>query len=87
MTKKITIARFCEDVAEVLEDVKECSGPVTITERSRPIAVLMGFESFLALQRRLQELEEIQLQQIVTQGRQEHKQGRTRRIKSLRELR
>lgn len=60
---------------------------MVITERSRPIAVLIEFEGFMALQERLRELEEAQLQQIVAQGRQEHEQGRTRRIKSLRELR
>ncbi|MCS7273784.1 MAG: type II toxin-antitoxin system prevent-host-death family antitoxin [Candidatus Bipolaricaulota bacterium] len=87
MPKKITSTKLQESIAQVLEDVKECGGPVTITERSRPIAVLIGFESFMALQERLRELEEAQLQQIVAQGRQEHEQGRTRRIKSLRELR
>lgn len=87
MTKKITIAKLRENIAQVLEDVKECNGPVTITERSRPIAVLIEFEDFSALQKRLRELEEAQLQQIVSQGRHEHQQGRTRRIKSLRELR
>lgn len=87
MTKKITIAKFRENAAQVLEDVRECNGAVTITERSRPIAVLIEFESFIALQQRLHELEEAQLQQIVAQGRHEHQQGRTRRIKSLRELR
>lgn len=85
--KKINSTTLQEDAAQVLEDVKQCGEPVTITERSRPVAVLVGFETFVAMQQRLSELEEADLQQVIAQGRKEHQQGRTRRIKSLRELR
>jgi prevent-host-death family protein len=87
MAKKVSSAKFCENVAQMLEEVKRCGEAVTITERSHPVAVLISFESFKALQERLRDLEEAQLWQIVAQGRKEHRQGCTRRIKSLRELR
>jgi PHD/YefM family antitoxin component YafN of YafNO toxin-antitoxin module len=60
---------------------------LTITERSRPVAVIVDFDTFVAMQKRLGELEAAELQRLIAQGRQEHQQGRTRRIKSLRELR
>jgi prevent-host-death family protein len=84
MAKKVSSAKFCENVAQMLEEVKGCGEAVTITERSHPVAVLISFESFKALQERLRDLEEAQLWQIVAQGRKEHRQGCTRRIKSLR---
>lgn len=85
--KKISSTTLQENAAQVLRDVKQCGGPVTITERSRPVAVLVDFETFVTMQKRLRELEEADLQRVIAQGRKEHQQGRTRRIKSLRELR
>ncbi len=87
MAKKVSSTKFCENVAQMLEEVKGCGETVTITERSHPVAILISFESFKALQEHLRDLEEAQLRQIVAQGRKEHRQGGTRRIKSLRELR
>ena len=87
MAKKVSSAKFCENVAQMLEEVRGRGEAVTITERSHPIAVLVNFESFQALQKHIRDLEEAQLRQIVAQGRKEHRQGCTRRIKSLRELR
>jgi prevent-host-death family protein len=69
MAKKVSSAKFCENVAQMLEEVKGCGEAVTITERSHPVAVLISFESFKALQERLRDLEEAQLWQIVAQGR------------------
>jgi prevent-host-death family protein len=87
MSKKITITALRENATQVLGEVKRRGEPLTITERSRPVAVIVDFEAFVAMQKRLGELEATELQRIMAQGRQEHQQGRTRRIKSLREVR
>ncbi|MBI3949369.1 MAG: type II toxin-antitoxin system Phd/YefM family antitoxin [Acidobacteria bacterium] len=87
MAKKINIAALQEKAAEVLGEVKRSGEPLMVTERSRPVAVLIDFKTFVAMQKRLGELEEAELQRVIRQGRDEHQQGRTRKIKSLRELR
>jgi prevent-host-death family protein len=87
MAKRITITALRENATQVLGEVKQRGEPLTITERSRPVAVIVDFETFVAMQKRLGELEAAELQRLIAQGRQEHQQGRTRRIKSLRELR
>jgi prevent-host-death family protein len=87
MAKRMTITALRENATQVLGEVKRRGEPLTITERSRPVAVIVDFDTFVAMQKRLGELEAAELQRLIAQGRQEHQQGRTRRIKSLRELR
>jgi prevent-host-death family protein len=87
MAKKINIAALKEDAVQVLSRVTEGGEPLTVVDRSRPVAVIVDFDTFVAMQKRLSELGEAELERIIAEGRREHQQGRTRRIKSLRELR
>jgi prevent-host-death family protein len=89
MTKKrkINVAVLRENAAKVLNEVTQSGEPLTVIEQSRPVAVIVDFHTFVAMQKRLDELEEAQLRRVITEGRKEHRQGRTRKIKSLRELR
>ena len=58
MAKKIPITALKEDAAKVIREVAQSGEPWTVTERSRPVAVIVDFETFVAMQRRLGELDE-----------------------------
>jgi PHD/YefM family antitoxin component YafN of YafNO toxin-antitoxin module len=51
------------------------------------VAVLLDYDTFEVMQNRLRELEEEHLLRIVAEGRKEHRRGKTRKIKSLADLR
>ncbi len=87
MPKMINISGLRQGVTQVVRELREHRQPWTLIQRSRPVAVLLDYETFEAMQGRLKELEEEHLLRIVAEGRKEHRQGRTRKIKSLAELR
>jgi hypothetical protein len=49
--------------------------------------VVVDFCSFAAMQEPLRQLEEAELLRAIAEGREEHRQGKTRKIKLLPELR
>jgi prevent-host-death family protein len=87
MPKIINISSLRQGVTQVVRDLREHRQPWTIIQRSRPVAVLLDYETFEAMQARLRELEEKHLLRVVAQGRTEHRRGKTRKIGSLAELR
>ncbi len=45
MAKKISSTTLQENAAQVLRGVKQCGGPVTITERSRPALIFVRLKT------------------------------------------
>lgn len=86
MPKIISISSLRHEATQVVKDLREHRRPWTLIQRSRPVAVLLDYETFEAMQTRLRELEEDHLLRVVAQGRKEHRRGKTRKISSLAEL-
>ena len=87
MPKIISISSLRQEATQVVKDLREHRQPWTLIQRSRPVAILLDYETFEAMQNRLRELEEEHLLQVVAEGRREHRRGKTRKIKTLAELR
>ncbi len=87
MPKIISISSLRHEATQVVKDLREDRRPWTLIQRSRPVAVLLDYETFEAMQTRLRELEEEHLLRVVTEGRREHRRGKTRKINSLADLR
>lgn len=87
MPKLINISSLRQGVTKVVRNLREDRQPWTLIQRSRPVAVLLDYETFEAMQSRLRELEEEHLLRVVAEGREEHKRGKTRKIRSLADLR
>ena len=87
MPKLIGISRLCHEATRVIKDLRQHRRPWTLIQRSRPVAVLLDYETFEAMQARVRELEEEHLLRVVAQGGKEHRRGKARKIKSLADLR
>ena len=87
MPKIISISSLRHEATQVVKDLREHRRPWTLIQRSRPVAVLLDYETFEAMQTRLRDLEEEHLLRVVAQGRKEHRRGKTRKINSLADLR
>ncbi len=86
MAKLISISSLRQEATQVVKDLREHRQPWTLIQRSRPVAILVDYETFEAMRSRLRELEEEHLLRVVAQGRREHRRGKTRKIKSLADL-
>ena len=87
MPKIISISSLRQEATQVVKDLRDNRQPWTLIQRSRPVAVLLDYETFEAMQNRLHELEEEHLLRVVAEGRKEHRRGKSRKIKSLADLR
>ena len=87
MPRLISISGLRQEATQVVKRLREQREPWTLIQRSRPVAVLVDYETFEAMQSRLRELEEEHLLRIIAEGDREHRRGKTRKIKSLAELR
>lgn len=59
MTKIVSASDLRENMAQILQAAAEEAEPQFITYRSRPIAVLMGYEHFEALMEQLEDLSDV----------------------------
>lgn len=87
MSKIISISSLRQEASQVVKDLREHRRPWTLIQRSKPVAVLLDYETFEAMQNRLRELEEQHLLRVVAEGRREHRRGKSRKIDSLADLR
>jgi prevent-host-death family protein len=55
---KISATEAKNKFGEVLDNALQ-SGPISITRKDRPVGVLLAFESYLKLEHRLEELEDL----------------------------
>jgi prevent-host-death family protein len=87
MPKIINISTLRQGVSQVVRELREHRQPWTLIQRSRPVAVLLDYDTFEAMQSRLRELEEEHLLRVVAEGRDEQRRGKTRKVNSLADLR
>jgi prevent-host-death family protein len=73
--KQVTVTDLQRRAAEVIGGLKE--GPVVVSQRGRPAAVIVTAEAYEQMERALAEAEARQVREIVEAGLASHRAGRT----------
>ena len=89
MIKQVTVTDLQRHAAEVISGLGE--GPVVISQRGRPAAVIITAEAYEQMERALAEVEAKQVHEIIEAGLASYRAGRTssqatvaRRVRSAR---
>lgn len=75
MIKQVTVTDLQRRAAEVISSLTE--GPVIISQRGRPAAVIVTAEAYEQMEQALAEVEARQVREIVEAGLASHRGGRT----------
>lgn len=75
MIKQVTVTDLQRRAAEVISSLRD--GPVVITQRGRPVAVLLTTEAYEQMERALADVEARQVPEIVEAGLSSYGAGRT----------
>lgn len=75
MIKQVTVTDLQRRAAEVIGGLKE--GPVVVSQRGRPAAVIITAEAYEQMERALAEAEARQVREIVEAGLASYRAGRT----------
>jgi prevent-host-death family protein len=75
MIKQVTVTDLQRRAAEVIGSLRE--GPVIISQRGRPAAVIVTAEAYEQMERALAEVEAKQVREIVEAGLASYRDGRT----------
>src|SRR5215510_13191791 len=75
MMKQVTISDLQRRAAEVINELDD--GPIIVSQRGRPAAVLLGAEAFDEIERALEEAERQRVLEVVQAGLASQKAGRT----------
>jgi len=75
MMKQVTISDLQRRAAEVINELDD--GPIIVSQRGRPAAVLLGAEAFDEIERALEEAERKRVLEVVQAGLASQKAGRT----------
>ncbi|HZT59525.1 MAG TPA: type II toxin-antitoxin system prevent-host-death family antitoxin [Pyrinomonadaceae bacterium] len=75
MIKQVTVTDLQRRAAEVIGGLKE--GPVVVSQRGRPAAVIVTAEAYEQMERALAEAEARQVREIVEAGLASYRAGRT----------
>jgi prevent-host-death family protein len=73
--KQVTITDLQRRTAEVINDLQE--GPIVISQRGRPAAVIVTAEAYEQMERAVAEVEARQVREIVEAGLSSYRAGRT----------
>lgn len=75
MIKQVTVTDLQRNAAKVISDLGK--GPVVVSQRGRPAAVIIDTETFERIERELEEVERKRVLEIVQAGLASYKAGRT----------
>lgn len=75
MIKQVTVTDLQRNAAKVISDLGK--GPVVVSQRGRPAAVIIDTETFERIERELAEVERKRVLEIVQAGLASYKAGRT----------
>lgn len=75
MIKQVTVTDLQRRAAEVISSLRE--GPVIISQRGRPAAVIVTAEAYEQMERALADVEAKQVREIVEAGLSSYSAGRT----------
>ena len=74
MIKQVTVTDLQRNAAKVISDLGK--GPVVVSQRGRPAAVIIDTETFERIERELEEVERKRVIEIVHAGLADYKAGR-----------
>ena len=74
MIKQVTVTDLQRNAAKVISDLGK--GPVVVSQRGRPAAVIIDTETFERIERELEEVEHKRVVEIVQAGLADYKAGR-----------
>ncbi len=75
MIKQVTVTDLQRRAAEVISSLRE--GPVVVSQRGRPAAVILTAEAYEQMERAVAEVEAKQVREIVEAGLSSYRSGRT----------
>lgn len=75
MIKQVTVTDLQRRAAEVISSLRD--GPVVISQRGRPAAVILTAEAYEQMEQAVAEVEAKQVREIVEAGLSSHRSGRT----------
>lgn len=75
MIKQVTVTDLQRNAAKVISELGK--GPVVVSQRGRPAAVIIDTETFERIERELEEVERKRVLEIVQAGLASYKAGRT----------
>jgi len=75
MIKQVTVTDLQRNAAKVISDLGK--GPVVVSQRGRPAAVIIDTETFERIENELEEIERKRVIEIVQAGLASYKAGRT----------
>jgi prevent-host-death family protein len=87
MNHLVSISKLRQNAARVLREASESEEPHVVISRSKPLAVILSLDSYEALRLRAREVEHAEIVGDVQSGMREHRAGKSRRLRSLRDLR
>lgn len=76
MRKIIPISDLQRNSRQIVHDVVESNEPTIITQRGRAAAVLISADRFTRIEEDLTRLDELELLQLVDQGKKDFEEGR-----------
>lgn len=74
MIKQVTVTDLQRNTAKVINDLED--GPVIVSQRGRPAAIIIDPETFAQIERELDEIERKRVIEIVEAGLADYKAGR-----------
>lgn len=75
MIKQVTVTDLQRRAAEVIGSLRE--GPIIISQRGRPAAVIVTAEAYEQMERAVAEVEARQVREIIEAGLSSYRDGRT----------
>ena len=75
MIKQVTVTDLQRRAAEVINSLQE--GPVVVSQRGRPAAVIVTTEAYEQMEQAVAEVEAMQVREIVEAGLSSYRAGRT----------
>jgi len=75
MLKQVTITELQRNAAKVINDLED--GPVIVSQRGRPAAIIVNPETFEQIEQSLEEAETNRVIKIIEVGLDSYKSGRT----------
>lgn len=75
MIKQVTVTDLQRNAAKVISELGK--GPVVVSQRGRPAAVIIDTETFERIERELEEVERKRVHEIVQAGLASYEAGRT----------
>ena len=87
MNQLVSISDLRQNAARVLRQVGANGEPCVVLSRSKPVAVILNPKAYEAMRKRIITLERAELVRDVEEGMREHRAGKTKVLRSLRDLR